>query len=300
MGKNKTSESNNIFWFYKLPLWLRVVLCIFLFPIFIPILVWPKLTIPMWGKITILVIWVIVILGISGSTSNSESNTVIFSNIAGVYEDEIKKDDKLSLKIVTEPLTVDEVTVNGEAVTKDFLDTEYSFEKTFPEGENTILVVAKNGGSITEETFNFTVDLSERKQLEEAKRIAEDQALVDQQEEERRKEKISDVRVVFDNLNMYIENKTSYDISASRIAVNCDIFDTGRCDYYKIYAPQIKLPPEEIVTISLNNFVDEETGAVRLNPLDVYVYNYEINLYSSDVDGEEVFLRQYNNATYIQ
>jgi hypothetical protein len=67
------------------------------------------------------------------------------------------------LKIITDPVTVDEVAVNGEPVKQGAWDSEYSFKKTFPEGKNRIVVVAKNGNKKAEKTFNFKVDLSERK-----------------------------------------------------------------------------------------------------------------------------------------
>jgi hypothetical protein len=165
------TQSNNTYWFYKLPLWLRIVLCIFLLPIFIPILVWPKLKMPILGKIIILIIWIIFISIITGSSSTTENSSKdIVLNITGISQNEIKKDDKLAFKIKTDPLTVDEVTINGESATKVGWDTEYSLEKIFPEGENTITVVAKKGDQKTEKVFNFKIDLSEKKKAEEVKK----------------------------------------------------------------------------------------------------------------------------------
>jgi len=156
-------KEESIYWFYKWPVWLRILLCIFLFPIFIPILVWPKLKVPIWGKIAILVVWVIVMLVFSSSPSTEENNKDVVLNISGISENEIKKDDKLSLKIKTDPLTVDEVTVNGESASRKGWGTEYSFEKTYPEGDNKITVVAKKGDKKTEKVFNFKVDLTSKK-----------------------------------------------------------------------------------------------------------------------------------------
>jgi len=155
--------ANNVYWFYKWSLGWQIVLCIIFFPIFIPILVWPKLKIPMWQKIAVLVVWIIVMFGISTSSSVNENSKDIVLNITGISENEIKKDDRLSLKIKTEPVTVDEITINGESATKKGFNTEYSFEKTYPEGNNTITVTAKKGDKKTEKIFSFKVDLSERK-----------------------------------------------------------------------------------------------------------------------------------------
>ena len=54
MLKNPENKSTNTYWFYKWTLRSRILLCIFLLPIFIPILVWPKLNIPLWSKIIVL------------------------------------------------------------------------------------------------------------------------------------------------------------------------------------------------------------------------------------------------------
>lgn len=164
------TEQTNTYWFYRWPLWLRIVLCVFLLPIFIPILVWPKLKMPIWGKIVILVIWIFVISNYSNSSSTAEKNKDIILNVSGVSQNEVKKDDKLDLKIKTDPLTVDEITINGEAVSKKGWNSEYSIEKTFPEGENKITIIAKKGDKKTEKVFNFKVDLSEKKLTEEAKK----------------------------------------------------------------------------------------------------------------------------------
>ncbi len=170
MSSSENKLQKQTYWFYKWPLWLRILLLITLPGIFIPVAVWPKIKIPNWVKGVLLIPWsfvvliaYIIMLAIIVSPFSSTSTKGPTFNVSGISEGEIKKDDKVSFKIKTEPLTVDEVTINGESATKKGWDSEYSLDKTFPEGDNLVKIVVKKDEKITEKEFNFKVDLSERK-----------------------------------------------------------------------------------------------------------------------------------------
>ena len=165
MLKNPENKSTNTYWFYKWTLRSRILLCIFLLPIFIPILVWPKLNIPLWSKIIVLFVWTGIMLSVFGSSPTKENKDIVL-NVIGISENETIKDNKLNIKLKTDPLTVDEITINGESALKKNWDVEYSLEKTYPEGENKISIVAKKGNQKTEKVFSFKVDLTEKKKME--------------------------------------------------------------------------------------------------------------------------------------
>ena len=188
MSFPENKPQKQTYWFYKWPLWLRILLLITLPGIFIPVAVWPKIKIPNWVKGVLLIPWsfivliaYIIMLAIIVSPFSSTSTKGPIFSVSGISEGEIKKDDKVSFKIKTYPLTVDEVTINGESATKKGWDSEYSLDKTFPEGDNSVKIVAKKDGKITEKEFNFKVDLDERKAVEEAKKQEEkNKDIVDQ------------------------------------------------------------------------------------------------------------------------
>lgn len=104
-------------------------------------------------------------LSVFGSSPTKENKDIVL-NVIGISENETIKDNKLNIKLKTDPLTVDEITINGESALKKNWDVEYSLEKTYPEGENKISIVAKKGNQKTEKVFSFKVDLTEKKKME--------------------------------------------------------------------------------------------------------------------------------------
>jgi hypothetical protein len=177
MSSSENKPQKQTYWFYKWPLWLRIVLCIFLSPIFIPIVIWPIIRIPLWIKITLLTFYIVIVsfyLMFSSFSNLPKSNNKreeIPMEVSGIVENEIKKDDKVSLKIKTSPTLVDKITINDEEIKQGFFSNEYKFEKVFPEGDNKIRIFAKKDSKVTEKEINFKVDLSERKAAEEAKKL---------------------------------------------------------------------------------------------------------------------------------
>jgi hypothetical protein len=130
--------------------------------------------------------------------------------VSGIVENEIKKDDKVSLKIKTSPTLVDKITINDEEIKQGFFSNEYKFEKVFPEGDNKIRIFAKKDSKVTEKEFNFKVDLSERKAAEEAKRI--EQAKKDEEKRlaEEAKKQLTNKEYVF---NFFKEYEKDFEVN---------------------------------------------------------------------------------------
>jgi hypothetical protein len=167
---DKKNLTNNQYWFYKWSVWVRLLLCILFFPIFIPILIWPIIKLKKPIKIGLTVIWTIIMLFWLGSGSSVPDKIVL--NVSGVSEGEVIKSDRISVKIKTDPLTLDEVTVNGESASKKGLDIEYSFERQLPNGNHKIKIVGKKGNKISEKEFSFKIDQVAAKQENISKSIA--------------------------------------------------------------------------------------------------------------------------------
>ena len=68
-------SNNQTYWFYKWPLKTRIILCVILFPIFIPVVVWPKLKISMWFKIALVFAWTMGLLIIGNLPTDEVSTT---------------------------------------------------------------------------------------------------------------------------------------------------------------------------------------------------------------------------------
>lgn len=263
MSFPENKPQKQTYWFYKWPLWLRIVLCIFLSPIFIPIVIWPIIKLPIWGKILLLVGWIIVMLVISGSSNSSESSKNILLNVSGISEGEIKKDDKVSFKVKTDPLTVDEVTINGESATKKGWDSEYSLDKTFPEGDNLVKIVAKKDGKIAEKEFNFKVDLSERKAVEEVRQVEE--LKIKEKNKDSATEYSKNISAEFGNNTIVINNKNDQPFRLSN--ANIELIDD------KNTVSNFSYPEGPY----LDAFRKQDVTKFRVNPLSVgipLVLNY--------------------------
>lgn len=67
-------ENTYTYWFYRWPLWLRAAAIIFLFPIFVPILVWPFLKTTL-AKTLFLTFWVVLWIIVGASTPKAPSTS---------------------------------------------------------------------------------------------------------------------------------------------------------------------------------------------------------------------------------
>jgi hypothetical protein len=216
MSSSENKPQKQTYWFYKWPLWLRIVLCIFLSPIFIPIVIWPIIKIPLWIKIILLTFYIVIVsfyLMFSSFSNLPKSNNKreeIPMEVSGIVENEIKKDDKVSLKIKTSPTLVDKITINDEEIKQGFFSNEYKFEKVFPEGDNKIRIFAKKDSKVTEKEINFKVDLSERKATEEAKRLEQVKKDEEKRLAEEAKKQLTNKEYVF---NFFKEYEKDFEVN---------------------------------------------------------------------------------------
>jgi len=203
-------------------------------------------------------------------------------NIEGVKEGQVFETQKVRIRVKTKPVSIDSLTINGKDVEDEegIFNTDYLFEENFEEGNNKALIVAKHGDQEITKEINFKVDLTKQKAEEKAKK-----------EEESRKEKIKNVSVVVDDNYMYFRNNNKIEVNLNRVAINCDINE--KCSYYQVYAPMLDLPAGKIITIELNDLVDEETETKRFNPFTEAVTSAEIQIYA-EVDGFPTAFTGYN------
>lgn len=273
MSSSENKPQKQTYWFYKWPLWLRILLLITLPGIFIPIAVWPKIKIPNWVKGVLLIPWsfvvliaYIIMLAIIVSPFSSTSTKNPIFSVSGISEGEIKKDDKISFKIKTDPLTVDEVTINGESATKKGWDSEYSLDKTFPEGDNNVKIIAKKDGKITEKEFNFKVDLSERKAEAEKQRL-EAERVTNEKNNRTTEQKVSDLSTeIFPNEKGYssvFSNKTAilnFNVSEGSFWDEKHILEQMLADMVKFGGAAFNNPEIAIVEVNYRSKLVDRYG----------------------------------------
>jgi hypothetical protein len=142
-----TEFTNNIAgWYNKQKLWIKIVLFLFLWFIFIPVLVLPLIKNSLFKKIFVGV-WVVFILIVFASSGAFEREKISFT-VEGIANNQVLLDENHTFTIKPESSTgstvVDKVLVNDEEI-KNGLFSGYKVEKTLQEGENKLVIKVIKG-----------------------------------------------------------------------------------------------------------------------------------------------------------
>lgn len=172
--------------------WYKTKLGILLQIVFFPIailgwilyLIW-KSKLNLWVKIG-LTAGIFLFIAISGATSSPSSITTTGSTstqvqqkgleitVNGIQNNTTLKDDVVEFDIKTNPVVVDELTVNNKKIDQGLLSTSYHYKNTLKEGKNELIIKAVKGGESKEVVLNVNVDLTEKR--EKARKAAEAEA----------------------------------------------------------------------------------------------------------------------------
>lgn len=170
------SSPPKIYWLYRFPIWLRVVLGVLVWPVFVPILIYPQIRSRLSVKIGMLLGWITFCVFIAGLILFTLPNSPILNKdaiaitVVGIENNAILQDDIVIVTIKTDPAQVDELTVNGEKLNFGWFWRQYKYEKTLPEGDNSILIIAKKDGKRSEKKIDFKIDLIAKKNRESSDR----------------------------------------------------------------------------------------------------------------------------------
>jgi hypothetical protein len=149
-------------WLDKSPIWVRVLLWIFLFPVFIPIFILSLPKLKLEYKLIAVILWIAILVTFIWILAFSPTTNAITLSVSGISKEEIIKNNKVAaLKISTEPDILDEVRVNGELAKREEINNYYSFEKKLQDGENKIKIVGTKGSLVAEKEFYFRLDSSD-------------------------------------------------------------------------------------------------------------------------------------------
>lgn len=157
------------YWFYGMPVRARVLLIFFLFPIFVPIAVWPLLKFKPVIKYSIIGVWTLLMFTfyfVGGSeTPETTIEELKVASIEGIKEGQVFETQKIKIRVKTKPVLIDSLTINGRDVEDEegIFNTDYLFEGNFEEGNNKALIVAKHGDQEITKEINFKVDLRREK-----------------------------------------------------------------------------------------------------------------------------------------
>ena len=156
---NKIAE-----WYKKQKLWVKIILFLFLWFIFIPVLILPLIKNSLFKKVFIGV-WIVFMLIVFASNGAFEKEELNFT-VEGLANNQVLLDEEHTFTIKPKSSTgstvVDKVFVNNEEI-KSGLFSGYKVEKTLQEGENKIVIKIIKGEQEISETFVVNVDLTEKK-----------------------------------------------------------------------------------------------------------------------------------------